>query len=196
MAKMASAETASRRPAATRARIVAAAERLFASGSYDGVSMPEIAKAAGITAGAIYRHFDSKEALFFEVVRRAVEAAPEAPDAATGLPRMVASFTTPRLKLLRQLSVEMHHAAARSPRVRRLLRAAIPRNIADLSASIAAAQHAGTIDPSADPRALAQTILVFILGLTHMETLFPDLIGDPAFEANVEAAAAALLRVR
>src|SRR5271156_4035307 len=89
----------------TRERILAAAEGLFASRGFDGVTMPAIAEASGITAGAIYKHFTGKAALFFEVVRRAVEAAPASADGGS-LPEMVASYTTRRLKRVRQMAVE------------------------------------------------------------------------------------------
>src|ERR1700722_14813034 len=84
--------------AATRERILAAAERLFAERGYTGVSMPAIAAAAGITAGAIHKHFESKEQLFFTIVRRAVEAAPtttaaEGLDGAPALAAIVAAYT-------------------------------------------------------------------------------------------------------
>src|SRR5581483_1237267 len=89
--------------AATRERIVGAAERLFAERGFSGVSMPMIAAAAGITAGAIYKHFEGKEELFFSIVRRAVEATPTTHEAEgrTGpaaLASIVSAYTTPRLK--------------------------------------------------------------------------------------------------
>src|ERR1700722_19942590 len=131
--------------AAPRERILAAAERLFAERGYTGVSMPAIAAAAGITAGAIYKHFESKEQLFFTIVRRAVEAAP-ATTAAEGLAggpalaAIVAAYTTRRLKRVRQLAVEIHYAAAQDPKVRRLLRAAIDGEIAGMAERLAAGQ--------------------------------------------------------
>src|SRR5690349_23523927 len=63
-------------PGSTRDRILAAAQTLFARHGFAGVSMPSIAKASGITAGAIYKHFESKDDLFFEVVSRTVRSAP------------------------------------------------------------------------------------------------------------------------
>src|SRR5579871_6565096 len=88
---------ARRDPEATRARIVAAAERLFAERGYGDVSMPEIARASGVTAGAIYKHFEGKADLFFEVVRRAVVSTPGAPSAisadARGLASLVGRYT-------------------------------------------------------------------------------------------------------
>ncbi len=47
----------------TKAKIERAAVTLFAEHGIDGVSTKQIAKMAGISEGAIYRHFDGKEAL-------------------------------------------------------------------------------------------------------------------------------------
>lgn len=51
-----------------RAAIVEAARQVFAGKGLDGASMREIAAAAGYTAAAIYFYFDSKEALYGEIV--------------------------------------------------------------------------------------------------------------------------------
>lgn len=47
----------------TRERISSAALELFAEKGFDGTSVRDIARAAGIAEGALYRHFPSKEAL-------------------------------------------------------------------------------------------------------------------------------------
>ncbi len=52
----------------TREKIVAAAAPLFRLHGYDGVSVPDIMKAAGLTHGGFYAHFKSKKALFREVM--------------------------------------------------------------------------------------------------------------------------------
>lgn len=44
-----------------KSEIVQSALELFAEKGYDGTTINDIAKAAGITPGAIYRHFTSKE---------------------------------------------------------------------------------------------------------------------------------------
>jgi AcrR family transcriptional regulator len=49
--------------AATRARIEAEALKLFAARGIDGTSVRDIALAAGVAEGALYRHFPSKELL-------------------------------------------------------------------------------------------------------------------------------------
>jgi len=52
--------------AENRAALLSAASRLFRLHGVDGVGVNEIAKAAGLTQGALYAHFESKEALAAE----------------------------------------------------------------------------------------------------------------------------------
>jgi AcrR family transcriptional regulator len=189
-------------PASTRERILEAAERLFAEHGFDSVSMPDIAQASGITAGAIYKHFDGKADLFFEVVRRVVQSAPT--PAATGegapiaplLSSIAAMYTTPKLKRLRQLALEIHYASVKHPRVERLLRQSLDRTIAEISNQVAGAQRAGELDPALDPELLASAVMAFIMGLMHMETLLPKLVGDSKWHDFVEGRVAALIGSR
>lgn len=52
---------------ATISEIVAAATALFGRDGYPAVSLDEIARAAGVTKGAVYHHFDGKVGLFTAV---------------------------------------------------------------------------------------------------------------------------------
>jgi TetR/AcrR family transcriptional regulator, transcriptional repressor for nem operon len=54
--------------AATRARIVAVASRLFRARGIDATSVADVMSALGLTVGGFYRHFDSKEALVTEAI--------------------------------------------------------------------------------------------------------------------------------
>ncbi len=58
---------------ARRDDILNAALRVFARQGLDGAAMPEIAEAAGISVGAIYRYFPGKEELFQACCTRARE---------------------------------------------------------------------------------------------------------------------------
>src|SRR5271154_2817533 len=60
----------------TRETILAAAADSFAEQGFDRASMREIAQLSGITAGAIYSHFDNKARLLMEVVKRALDSLP------------------------------------------------------------------------------------------------------------------------
>jgi len=55
----------------TRHRILDAAERLFERRGVSRTSLQDIAEAAGVTRGAIYWHFDGKDALFTAMMERA-----------------------------------------------------------------------------------------------------------------------------
>src|SRR5215831_13687340 len=59
--------------AATRAAILEAATRRFATKGYGGAGVREIAADAGVTAALVNRYFGSKEGLFAEVIRRALD---------------------------------------------------------------------------------------------------------------------------
>jgi AcrR family transcriptional regulator len=55
-----------------RERIVAAARELFANAGRD-VQMPDVARAAGVGVGTLYRHFPAKEDLVLALVRDQVQ---------------------------------------------------------------------------------------------------------------------------
>jgi AcrR family transcriptional regulator len=59
--------TPERRRRLTRDALVDAAAEVFAERGFEGASLDEIAETAGYTRGAIYKHFDGKEDLFFAV---------------------------------------------------------------------------------------------------------------------------------
>jgi len=52
---------------ATREALIAAAHGLFAEQGFAGVATEEIVRAAGVTRGALYHHFDGKRELFAAV---------------------------------------------------------------------------------------------------------------------------------
>ncbi|MCD6268211.1 MAG: helix-turn-helix transcriptional regulator, partial [Thermotogaceae bacterium] len=56
----------------TRARILEAAKKAFSEKGFDGVSVDEIAKRAGVRKALIYYYFPSKEILFEEVWKNAL----------------------------------------------------------------------------------------------------------------------------
>jgi AcrR family transcriptional regulator len=82
----------------TRAHILSAAQKKFASSGYDAASVDDICAEAGVSKGAFYHHFPSKQAAFLALfedwlngVDRGLEAArqPTVPETLTTMSRML-----------------------------------------------------------------------------------------------------------
>ncbi|MEM9544194.1 MAG: TetR/AcrR family transcriptional regulator [Cyanobacteria bacterium P01_E01_bin.42] len=54
----------------TRTRILQAAQRLFARKGYDGTTTRDLASAANVAEGTLFRHFANKKAILIEVATR------------------------------------------------------------------------------------------------------------------------------
>ena len=102
------------RRAATRAALVAAARELFADRGFAGAGREEIVERAGVTRGAMYHHFGSKEELF-----RAVYEQIEEELTAAVIRAAVAAGPAP-MEQLRAGSLAFLDAASR-PDVRRIV---------------------------------------------------------------------------
>src|SRR5271155_2149701 len=182
----------------TRGRILAAAARLFAEHGFEGSSMPAIARASGITAGAIYKHFRSKGELLLEVVKRSFESTPlfirnGASGTAAALPRLAAVYTEPELKLVRQLSIEVHSAASKDAEIRKLLARSNAVLIQHVRDTITMAQREGQIETELNPDFAARLFCIFVMGLLHMDTLLPNMIGDKLWRDFVRERVATLI---
>jgi len=60
-------EAAALMKAEKRGKIMKAAEALFAGGGFHEITMDDVAAKAGVGKGTLYRYFEDKEELFFEV---------------------------------------------------------------------------------------------------------------------------------
>jgi AcrR family transcriptional regulator len=69
-----------RRPKDRKDRIAQVAAELFGERGYHGVSLEEIAAVVGISAPAVYRHFDNKYAILVAATRGLIDAAMVATD--------------------------------------------------------------------------------------------------------------------
>jgi AcrR family transcriptional regulator len=107
--------TQAERSEATRSALIAAARRLFAQCGYAGVGTEEIVRAAGVTRGALYHHFDGKLELFAAVYEQIeVELAERIAAGA-----LEANASSP-LEAMRA-GVEMFLAASTEPETQRIV---------------------------------------------------------------------------
>src|SRR3954447_15823740 len=61
--------------AENRQSVINVASRLFRERGFDGIGLKDLMEAAGLTQGAFYKQFESKEDLAVEASRRALESA-------------------------------------------------------------------------------------------------------------------------
>ncbi len=90
----------------TKGKIIDAAREIFASRGFQGSTIAEIAKKAGISEGAIYRHFNSKDELLMQCVEPVLQdildnMESEIPDV-DNLHELIKSNLEMRLRLFRQ----------------------------------------------------------------------------------------------
>lgn len=109
--------------------IIAAARRCFRQSGFHGASMAQLASAASLSVGQIYRYFPSKDALIEEMVKRIVDgrvAAMSEQADASHLADMIA-----RRETLNEedeiLMLEVAAEASRNPRVSAILQHAEAR---------------------------------------------------------------------
>jgi AcrR family transcriptional regulator len=90
----------------TRSCLIDAARELLEEAGYAGAPVQAIAERAGVSAGALYRHFDSKAELFVEVFRevakRDLAAVDEAAAEGGCLERLEAAVATHARRALRR----------------------------------------------------------------------------------------------
>lgn len=102
--RLVSIETGATAPS-TRERLLCAAQDLMQEGGYVSASVQAIADRAGLSAGALYRHFASKAELFVEVYRssaaRDLSAIDEAASVGNCVQRFDAAIATHARRALR-----------------------------------------------------------------------------------------------
>ena len=95
-----SAPTVKRRPKDRKEQILEQAVRLFTERGFHSVKLEDIAEAAGVTARALYRHYENKQALLAAVIRTAQEnpsARPRSRRSARGCTRTSTRCRTSRI---------------------------------------------------------------------------------------------------
>ncbi|HEY8572071.1 TetR/AcrR family transcriptional regulator [Phenylobacterium sp.] len=180
-----------RRKAARPDEIVHAALQVFAERGFAAAKLDEIARRAGVSKGALYLYFETKEDLFRAVVERAI-----APNVAV-VRTMAAAHPGPFSDLIRGIAAhiagvveatpiggvaKMVIAEARNfPEIARIWHdELIAHALGALADAIANAQKRGEVRPG-DPRAYAlELIAPLLVSVLWRETFVP--IGAPAFD--------------
>jgi AcrR family transcriptional regulator len=161
---------------ARREEILDAAIVCFSREGFHRTTMVEIVKESGVSPGAIYNYFDSKEEIIEAIAegRREVELAliAEATQADTvvdALRRLRDAFfgdlKNPKERLRRKLSIQLWAEAQRNPRILKLVRGSFEGPLKMLSGILAEAQSRGEISRKVDAEATARFLIGAFYGL-------------------------------
>jgi AcrR family transcriptional regulator len=172
-----------RRGEETRSRILEAAAEDFARYGYDGTGVAQICQHAGVTKGAFYHHFPSKQAVFMELldrwlatldaqfaaIRADAASVPEGLLRMAGMVRQVFVVASGRLPMF----LEFWNRAARDPTTWQATIAPYRRYQAFFSSLIQAGIAEGTLRPC-EPDKAARVIVSLAVGLILQGVLDPD----------------------
>ncbi|MFG6429567.1 TetR/AcrR family transcriptional regulator [Roseateles sp. LYH14W] len=174
---------------ATHERIVAVAARAIRRSGYDGTGVADIMKEAGLTHGAFYAHFESREAMLAEAAAKAcAESAGVAADVVAGVPPGSALAAMLAVYLSEQhaagidvgcpLAALGSETARQAPEVRRVA----TRHIKEM-VDLLARQSADWGSPAAHERALV-TVATMVGAL-----MLSRAVDEPALADGLRAAA-------
>ena len=170
---------------ARREHILDAAEQCFARSGFHRTTMHDICKEAGVSAGALYVYFDSKEALIAGIAERdraefaeRLAALAGAPDFLQALKELGEHYFVHDPAYRRRMCIEIGLESTRNERV-----GAIFRDVDDFVAKgfeelFQRMKDEGRIAPDLDIPMLTQTFLVIGDGLFWRRAV------DPAFDGS------------
>lgn len=168
-------ERAGRRGAATAARVLDAAEELFAEHGYAGTTLRDVADRAGLRIPSLYNHFASKDALYAAVLARGIgpvvallAALAEAPEAERSDPRRVVE---PLMRLLAERPhlprLVLHETLTGGERLTPMLREWMRPAFARAQQLVEERGGRGSPLASADGRLAPEKAALLVLALYH-----------------------------
>jgi AcrR family transcriptional regulator len=183
--------------AETRERLLRAAADVFAERGYDGARVADIARAAGVSSGAMYAHFASKAELLVGALRahgqgQLADMLAADPDrSVTDMLLETGRGLSRRSGVRCYLIVEALAAARRDQDVAAAMREYVGEDASWLAGLMGVAQAAGEIDPVLSPDALAHFCILLAIGSALVS---PDLhaVGDRDWAALLARVAGGL----
>lgn len=165
-----------------RQRIIRAATTCFSRDGFHGTSMQQICAEAGMSPGALYRYFPSKESLIGAIVENDRAERTCLMDGIETAPTFVDGLVTALEELLRTpstlagavLGPEIMAEAIRNEKLREALEPAEAETRAMLERTIAEARSRGEIDPSLDLETLGLLLNAIGDGLLLHNLLHPE----------------------
>jgi len=176
---------------ASRERIVAAAARAIRRSGYDGTGVADIMKEAGLTHGAFYAHFESREVLLAEAAKRAcAESAAVAADVVASVPAeqalvsMLRAYLSPEHLAQIETGCPLASLGSETPRQAPEVRRVTTRHIKEMI-DLVARQSPDWGQPRAHERALV-TVAAMVGTLLLARTVDEPALADSLREAALK----------
>jgi AcrR family transcriptional regulator len=161
----------------TRDRLVAAAIQVFAEQGYEGARLQDIARAAGLTTGAVYANYRGKAELLFDAIGARAGAELDellqgtaSVGARTVLERLGDRLPEPR-ETAPSLLVDAIAAARRDPDLAALLRERLGKRESTLAEVVVRAKHDGSLSDAVSTDAFARFCSMLATGALVLRSL-------------------------
>ena len=167
-----------------RQEILDAARRVFVEKGYDNATMNDIAAAADVSAGSIYRYFENKRDLIAAASNACIEDdlriwSTELPEGTTPGEAFLAlgeqtrrDFADPGRLDECVLRLESYLACSRDPELPAQVLPMMEESVQQLAGFVRAAQESGEFDANIDPIQFARFLHVFGAGTGALSVLY------------------------
>jgi TetR/AcrR family transcriptional repressor of nem operon len=156
-----------------RTRIADTASRLYRERGFEGIGLAELMKAAGLTHGALYNHFGSKEALAVEALTRAFDEMSKERARFGDLAELFASYLSSGSRAHPGLSCPAAALGADVGRGDDQLKTVFASGLEEMIESLEARLRAEGVQPGADLRHLAVNLTAKLAGALMLARAVP-----------------------
>lgn len=166
-----------------RIAILEAAERCFAQKGFHQTSMQDIHREAEMSAGNLYRYFDSKEAIIeafaaqeLSWLTQAIEDVPSSDNMRLAIfDTFFWTMTTMLDDGRAALTAELFAESGRNPKINAIYTAFNSRLADEIGAVLEMAQANGIVAPHHDLASIAQIFIVLVDGMAMQKIVNPEL---------------------
>jgi TetR/AcrR family transcriptional regulator, transcriptional repressor of aconitase len=169
---------------ARRRQIIEAAIKSFSREGFHRATMQDIVREAGLSPGAIYRYFSSKEEIIEAIAderhareQALIAATRDEADIEQGLRELAYAFfgslADPDERRRRRLGIQIWAEALRNPRMLRIVRRGVDEPRALFASVVREAQDRGEFPKSLDPDGVARLVLSLFFGFVLQQAWDP-----------------------
>lgn len=174
----------------SRDKILETAERLFSQDGYDATSVHEICMKAGVSKGAFYHYFSTKENLFLTLMESWIDQTKRALQGETGaqndFPASLLAMTDHSVELFQttekhfSVMIEFWKEALKTPEVWARSVQPLQMLLNSLQSKVLLAQQENVVGAELDLAAASHLLLACVLGYLFQAALSPEQQDWPA----------------